>query len=80
MKKVQIFSTPACKYCKLAKEYLTANNVPFEEYDVASDVVRRNEMVEKSGQMGVPVIIIGETDLIVGFNQPVLANLLGLKA
>ncbi len=80
MKKVTIFSTPNCKYCKLAKEYFAANNVPFEEHDVASDAERRDEMVEKSGQMGVPVIIIGDNDLIVGFNKPVIAELLGLKA
>jgi glutaredoxin-like YruB-family protein len=79
MKKVQIFTTPVCKYCKLAKEYFAANNVPYEEYDVSTDIERRNEMIEKSGQMGVPVIIIGDSDLIVGFNQPVIANLLGLK-
>jgi len=80
MKKVQIFSTPVCKYCKIAKEYFTANNIPYEEHDVSSDIERRNEMIEKSGQMGVPVIIIGEDDLIVGFNKPVIANLLGLPA
>lgn len=80
MKKVAIYSTPVCKYCKLAKDYFTANNVAFTEYNVASDSERRNEMVEKSGQMGVPVIIIDDKDLIVGFNQPVLAQILGLKA
>lgn len=80
MKKVQIFSTPVCKYCKLAKEYFAANNIPYEEHNVAADAERRNEMIEKSGQMGVPVIIIGDTDLVVGFNKPVIADLLGLKA
>ncbi len=80
MKKVVIFSTPVCKYCKLAKEYFAANNVPFEEYNVAADVERRNEMFEKSGQMGVPVIIVGDTDVVVGFNKPVLAKLLELAA
>ena len=80
MKKVTIFSTPVCKYCKLAKEYFAANNIPYEEHNVAADIERRNEMIEKSGQMGVPVIIIGDSDLVVGFNKPVIANLLGLKA
>ncbi len=80
MKKVTIFSTPACKYCKLAKDYLTANNVPYEEHNVASDSVRRNEMIEKSGQMGVPVIIIGEEDVVVGFNKTLISQLLGLSA
>jgi len=80
MKKVVIFSTPVCKYCKLAKEYFAANNVPYEEHDVASDVERRNEMVEKSGQMGVPVIIVDNQDVVVGFNRPLLAQLLGLQS
>ncbi|HLP43828.1 MAG TPA: glutaredoxin domain-containing protein [Candidatus Nanoarchaeia archaeon] len=80
MKKVQIFSTPVCKYCKLAKDYFAANNVPYEEFNVAADAARRQEMIDKSGQLGVPVIIIGDTDLVVGFNKPVIANLLGLPA
>lgn len=80
MKKVQIFSTPVCKYCKLAKDYFAANNVPYEEFNVAADAARRQEMIDKSGQLGVPVIIIGDADLVVGFNKPVIANLLGLPA
>lgn len=80
MKKVTIYSTPACKYCKLAKDYFAANNVKYTEHDVASDIGRRNEMIEKSGQMGVPVIIIGDDELVVGFNKPVIAKLLGLGA
>lgn len=78
MKKVTVFSTPACRYCKLAKEYLVANNIAYEEHDVAFDLMRRNEMIEKSGQMGVPVIIINN-DIVVGFNKPLLAQLLGLE-
>lgn len=69
-----------CKYCKMAKEYFTANNVVFEEHDVAADAGRREEMIQKSGQMGVPVIIVDNKDLVVGFNKPVLARLLGLLA
>jgi len=79
MKKVTIFSTPVCKYCKLAKDFFTTNNIPYEEHDVASDVERRDEMIEKSGQMGVPVIIIGDTDVVVGFNKPLIEKLLDLK-
>ncbi len=80
MKKIEIFSTPVCKYCKLAKDYFTANNIPYTEYDVASDAEKRTEMIEKSGQMGVPVIIIDNQDLVVGFNKPVIAQILGLQA
>ena len=80
MKKVIIYSTPSCKYCKLAKDYFTANNIKYTEHDVASDTVRRNEMIEKSGQMGVPVIIMGENELVVGFNKPLISKLLGLSS
>jgi len=61
----------------MAKEFFKANNIAFIDYDVASNLEKRQEMLSKSGQMGVPVIII-ENDLIVGFNQPQIAKLLGL--
>ncbi|MBN1797628.1 MAG: glutathione S-transferase N-terminal domain-containing protein [Spirochaetales bacterium] len=63
-----IYSTPSCGYCVKAKEYLRMNKVPFTEYDVARDRRRADEMVRKSGQMGVPVIDINGK-IIVGFNQ-----------
>lgn len=63
----------------MAKEFFKANNVAYTEYDVAADMDKRKEMVDKSGQMGVPVIQI-ENDLIVGFNKPVISNLLGISA
>lgn len=68
MKKVEIYSTPTCTYCNAAKEFFTQNNVEYVEYDVAADLAKRSEMVEKSGQMGVPVIDIGGT-VIVGFDE-----------
>lgn len=77
MQNVTIYSTPSCHFCHMAKEFFKENNVAYTEYDVASDVDKRKEMIEKSGQMGVPVIIIGE-ELIVGFNKPQIAQLLGL--
>jgi glutaredoxin len=61
----------------MAKDYFKENNIAYTEYNVASDLEKRKEMIEKSGQMGVPVIIIGE-ELTVGFNQPKIADLLGL--
>jgi glutaredoxin len=61
----------------MAKDYFKENNIAYTEYNVASDLEKRKEMIEKSGQMGVPVIIIGE-ELTVGFNQPKIAELLGL--
>ncbi len=77
MKNVQIYSTPTCHFCHMAKDFFKANNVAYTEYDVATDTVKRQEMVEKTGQRGVPVIIIGD-DTIVGFNQPKIAELLGI--
>ena len=60
----------------MAKDFFKENNVTYTEHDVASDLEQRKIMVEKSGQMGVPVIIIGE-ELIVGFDKPKVAKLLG---
>ena len=77
MKNVTIYSTPSCHFCHMAKDYFKEINIAYTEYDVASDMEKRREMVEKSGQMGVPVIIIGE-EITVGFNQPKIAQLLGL--
>ncbi len=77
MQKVEIYSTPSCHFCHMAKDFFKEKNVSFTDHDVASDPARRQEMVDKSGQMGVPVIIIGN-ELIVGFNKPLISKLLGL--
>lgn len=77
MKPVTIYSTPSCHFCHMAKEFFKEKNVTYTEHDVAGDAEMRKEMVEKSGQMGVPVIIIGD-ELIIGFNKPKIVELLGL--
>ncbi len=77
MKSVTIYSTPSCHFCHMAKDFFKEKNVPYIEFNVASDLEKRKEMIEKSEQMGVPVIIIGD-ELIVGFNKPKVAQLLGL--
>ena len=79
MKKVEIYSTPTCTYCHAAKEFFAENGVEYTEHDVAADEVQRNIMVEKSGQMGVPVIDIAGT-IIVGFDQPKIAEALAAGA
>ncbi len=76
-KDVKIYSTPTCHFCQMAKVFFKANNINYTEYNVASDLEKRKEMIEKSGQMGVPVIIVGD-ELTVGFNQPRIAKLLGV--
>ena len=78
MKKVVIYSTPTCHFCALAKEYFTQNNIPYENYDVLSNMEKRSEMLDKSGQMGVPVITIDD-QVIVGFDKPKIATALGLS-
>lgn len=77
MKHVTIYTTPSCVYCKLAKEFFKAHDVAYEEKNVAVDVAAREEMFKKSDQMGVPVIDVGG-EIIVGFDEPVLAQALGL--
>ena len=78
MKEVTIYSTPTCHFCNMAKAYFQQNNIPFTDYNVAENVEKRMEMVELTGQMGVPVIKIGD-DIVIGFNQPRIAELLGLS-
>lgn len=77
-KQVAIYTTPVCTYCRMAKEFFKENNIAYAEYNVAADADKRTEMIEASGQMGVPVITIGN-NLIVGFNKPKVAELLGVK-
>ena len=77
MKNVTIYSTPTCHFCQMAKEFFKERNVAYTEYDVAGNMEKRKEMIEKSGQMGVPVIFIGE-ELVVGFDKPQIAQLLGV--
>ncbi len=76
-KQVTIYSTPTCHFCHAAKDFFAANDVAFTDYNVATDLDKRKEMITKSGQMGVPVITIG-SDLIVGFDEPRLRELLAV--
>lgn len=76
-KKVVIYSTPTCHFCHMAKEFFTANNIPFTDYNVAVDAEKRQELITKSGQMGVPVIFIDEA-MVIGFDEERIRELLGL--
>lgn len=75
--KVDIYSTPTCHFCHAAKEFFTENHVEFNDYNVATDLEKRKEMIQKSGQMGVPVIFVGD-QLVVGFDEPKLRQLLAI--
>ena len=77
MNTVTIYSTPVCHFCHAAKDFFKENNVEYTEHDVAADLEKRTEMIDMTGQMGVPVIRIND-DVIIGFDEPKLKELLGL--
>lgn len=79
MHTVAIYTTPSCHFCHMAKEYFQENNVAYQEYDVAADPEKRKEMMEMTRQLGVPVIHIDDS-IVIGFNRPKIAELLGLPA
>ncbi len=78
MKNITIYSTPTCHYCHMAKDYFNAHGIKFTDYDVATDLEKRKEMIDKTGQMGVPVIDI-DGKIMVGFEESRLAEELGIK-
>ncbi len=67
-KTITVYSTPTCVYCKMAKDYFTNKGLAYTEHNVAEDDAKRDEMVTKSGQLGVPVLDIDGT-ILVGFNK-----------
>lgn len=82
MAEVTIYSTPTCGFCTLAKDFFKEKGVEFKEIDVSVDQEEAQKMVEKTGQMGVPVIIVnkdGKEDVIVGFDQAQLMTILGIE-
>lgn len=76
-KKVIVYSTPSCPYCNMAKQYFKENNIDFTDYDVSKNREKAKEMINKSGQQGVPVIYI-DGEIIVGFDKSKVKNLLDL--
>jgi len=76
-KEIKVYSTPTCPYCKMAKKFLEDNGIKYQDLNVAQDRAARAEMINKSGQMGVPVIDI-DGELILGFDQAQLKKKLGL--
>ena len=75
---VKVYSTPTCPYCKMAKTYLDENGIKYEDFDVTQNAAAKDEMIEKSGQMGVPVITV-DGELVIGFDRERLENLLKVK-
>jgi glutaredoxin 3 len=78
MTNVTIYSTPTCVYCNMAKTFFKSNNVAYTEHNVASDLDKRKEMIDKTGQMGVPVIDTG-SEVVIGFDENKLRTVLGIK-
>jgi len=76
-KDVTIYSTPTCHFCHMVKEFFKENKIAYTEYNVASDLEKRQEMMQKSGQLGVPVIVIGD-EITVGFDRAKLAKMLNI--
>ncbi|MEN6356989.1 MAG: glutaredoxin domain-containing protein [Armatimonadota bacterium] len=76
MKNIAVYSTPTCPYCRLAKDYLSEKGIEFTDYNVATDLEARNVMVQKSGQLGVPVIEI-DGQVVIGFNKQKIEELIG---
>lgn len=80
--KIKIYSTPYCGYCQLAKQYFAEQKITYEEINVATDEKAQAEMIAKSKQMGVPVIIImqnGHEEIIVGFQKDKIKQILKIK-
>ena len=86
-KTVTIYSTPTCHFCQKTKDFLKEKGIVYTEFDVAHDLEKRQEMIQKSGQMGVPVIFVGDPsnpsgqgEMIIGFDEERLVSTLGITA
>lgn len=77
MPEVIVYSTPSCKYCNDVKDFLSENNIQYTQYDVTTDPEKKQEMIDLTGQMGVPVTRIGD-DVLVGYDANKLKELLSL--
>lgn len=81
-KPVTIYTTPTCGYCRATKDFFKEHGVTYQEVDVAADQQKAQEMIKKSGQMGVPVIVVGDgsdEQIIIGFNQNQLRQALNVQ-
>lgn len=76
-KEITIYTTPTCHFCHAAKTFFDEHNVSYTEHDVAADLEKRKEMIDMTGQMGVPVIRIGD-DVVVGFDEGKIKELVGV--
>jgi glutaredoxin-like YruB-family protein len=77
LKEIKVYSTPACPYCKIAKEYFNSKGIDYQNFDVSSNKDALKEMITISGQMGVPVIVIDD-EVVIGFDKNKIDSLLNL--
>ena len=75
--KIEIFTTPTCHFCQLAKQYFKSKNLEYIEYNVAFDHIKAQEMIKATGQMGVPVMRING-QVILGFDKPKIEKAIGM--
>ncbi|TAN57761.1 glutaredoxin family protein [Patescibacteria group bacterium] len=75
---ITIYSTPTCPYCIMAKNFFKKHDVAYNEKDVAADQMAAQEMIKKSGQMGVPVIEV-DGEIIIGFDEAMLKKILKIS-
>jgi len=75
MATIKIYTTPTCAYCKMAKDYFKSKGLEYTEFDVSKDMEKQKEMIDKTGQFGVPVIDI-DGKIVTGFDKPKVASLL----
>ena len=75
MKEIKVYSTPTCPYCKMVKEFLSSKSVEYQDIDVSVSQESLDEMISVSGQMGVPVVVIGD-EVIRGFNKDKIESLI----
>ncbi len=77
-KQVKVYSTPTCPWCKKAKQFLDSNHIQYQDLNVADNKEARDEMIELTHQMAVPIIAVGE-EFVIGFNEKALKDKLGIK-
>ena len=77
-KKIEIYTSPTCHFCKDMKGFMDERSIPYTEYDVTADEEKRKELTERSNQMGVPVMFVDGADMIVGFDRDKVMQALGL--
>ena len=78
-KKIEIYSSPTCPYCVDLKKFLDERNITYIEYDVTADAEKREELIKRSQQVGIPIMFIDDSEMIDGFDKEKIMASLGLS-